>query len=112
MDFIRLPKPVVYPEATQADGIQLCKELHAVLAPQYFPALTGGLLYKDGKRKDIDIVIYRNRENAPTETYEFTDLLEQAGVEIRSFHGFVTKAVWKGFSVDIFNPESQGGDEY
>ena len=45
----------------QNDAITLCKILHEKLSVHgYYPALTGGLLYKDGPRKDIDIIIYRN----------------------------------------------------
>lgn len=99
------------------DGIALCQELHDTLKPVgLFPALTGGLLYKAGERKDIDIVIYRHRQHydiMPEMTHQiFVDALKKAGVETLTCYGFVTKAKWNGFDVDIFNPESITGDDY
>ena len=93
---------------TQQDGVRLCELLHEKLQPLgYFPALTGGLLYKEGNRKDIDIIIYRHRQKV--EKFETTDIqlaLLEVGVNITGFYGFVTKAEWQGFTVDIFNPET------
>jgi hypothetical protein len=80
-----------------------------------YPALTGGLLYKPGERKDIDIVLYSNRQDHPNgmpETITFETQLLKAGVTITSNHGFVTKAMWNGFIVDLFNPQTIGGSEY
>lgn len=90
-------------------GIELCQELYKALSKSgFFPALTGGLLYKDGERKDIDIAIYRHRQQvAAFEMEEIEHLLSDAGVCDFSYHGFVTKCKWKGFSVDLFNPESK-----
>ncbi len=93
----------------QDDGVYLCQQLYRVLQPKgFFPALTGGLLYKEGLRKDIDIVIYRHRQKIDAfETKDLADVLLEAGVEITNYFGFVTKAKWKGYSVDIFNPETK-----
>lgn len=72
-----------------------------------FPALTGGLLYKDGERKDIDIVLYRHRQKIDSfEVVDFVKELGELGIEITGFYGFVTKAKWNGMTVDIFNPET------
>jgi hypothetical protein len=101
---------------SQNDGIELCNILRDALAPLgIFPALTGGLLYKNGLRKDIDIVLYRHRQQVEQfETTNIKDQLQKAGVEIIEFYGFVTKAKWNGFTVDLFNPETKemldGGD--
>lgn len=48
---------------TQTEAIELCRKLFAI-TPMHgmFPALTGGLLYKDGERKDCDIILYRHRQ--------------------------------------------------
>lgn len=48
---------------TQEEAIQLCRLLEA-LAPTFgcHVALTGGCLYKDGERKDCDILLYRIRQ--------------------------------------------------
>ena len=100
---------------TQQDGIKLCGILWSKLNDRgYFPALTGGLLYKEGERKDIDIVIYRHRQKH--QQFEMTDifeLLEECGLYDLQHFGFVTKAKWRGVVVDLFNPESvSGADEY
>lgn len=95
--------------ATTNDGLDLCKILHEkLIGCGFFPALTGGLLYKGGERKDIDIVIYRHRQQV--EGFEISDIsnhLADVGVEVIECYGFVTKAIWNGFSVDLFNPETK-----
>ena len=95
-------------EATTQDGVELCKLIYTELSTfGFYPALTGGLLYKNGKRKDIDIVLYRNRQDLSSFTADYFEYkLSQIGIEVLASYGFVTKAKWKGFSVDIFNPES------
>lgn len=99
-------------------GFELCKILYDALSPAgIFPALTGGLLYKEGERKDIDIVLYRHRQ--ANKGFECSDkdvlkILEDIGFyEIQCF-GFVTKSKWKGSVVDLFNPETLIGigDDY
>ena len=103
-----LPVEPVINYCTQQDGVLLCQLLHEKLEPLgYFPALTGGLLYKEGNRKDIDIVIYRHRQKIESfEIIDITKALSEVGVKVNGYHGFVTKAEWKGFIVDIFNPET------
>ena len=98
----------------QEDGIKICKKLHNVLSERgYYPALTGGLLYKDGDRKDCYIVIYRNRQqHEHFEMQDIESLLEIVGFSDFRYFGFVTKAHIDGFDVDLFNPESYGDSEY
>lgn len=95
----------------QQTGIDICRALYEKLAPHgYFPALTGGLLYKDGERKDCDIVIFRHRQmNEPFETQEINELLIDCGFTDIRHYGFVTKSKMGIFEVDIFNPESKNG---
>lgn len=97
--------------ATQEDGIELCRLIHKALIDEHlYPALTGGLLYKDGPRKDIDIVIYRNRQKLNSfDLMDYYSDFKKIGVELKQSYGFVTKAEWKGFSIDLFNPESDSG---
>lgn len=97
----------------QATGIDLCKALYEKLSPHgFFPALTGGLLYKEGSRKDCDIVIFRHRQNVqPFELVEIEHLLVECGFTDIRHHGFVTKANMGIFPVDIFNPESKNGTD-
>ena len=94
--------------ASLNDGLELCAILREILSPLHlYPALTGGLLYKRGRRKDIDIVIYRNRQEVDGfEIDSLHEILSESAINITGFHGFVTKAKWKGFTVDLFNPET------
>ena len=94
------------------DAVKLCKALYVELSPHYYPALTGGSLYKNGDRKDIDIIIYRNRETLPFEIYEIQNNLEDAGLYNFIHHGFVTKCEFDGLSVDLMNPETTSGTDY
>lgn len=98
-------------EASVYQGIALCRALYENLQPiGIFPALTGGLLYKTGFRKDIDIVLFRHRQNVEsfeTNQENIKEALLKSCVEITGFYGFVTKARWQGIVVDIFNPETQ-----
>lgn len=100
--------------ATKKDGIELCSIIYPHLKDVgFFPALTGGLLYKDGPRKDIDIVIYRHRQQvAEFELKELEGLLSELGLYHFDHYGFVSKCKWKGFTVDLFNPESDLSSEY
>lgn len=99
-------------------GIALCRALYGELSKiGIFPALTGGLLYKDGFRKDIDVTLFRHRqdvESFETNDKNIAEALLRCGVEIVDFYGFVTKAKWKGVDVDLFNPETKifFNDEY
>lgn len=90
---------------------ELCKILHEKLGFLYFPALTGGTLYKDGERKDIDIVIYRHRQNtSPFELEDIQYLLEKTGLKDFKHYGFVTNAKWNDLDIDLFNPETKSYD--
>jgi hypothetical protein len=96
-------------KATLEKGIELCEAIYLELGNLgYFPALTGGSLYKEGKRKDIDIVIYRHRQKV--DKFEMRDIklnLENIGLTEFQFYSFVTKAKWQGFCVDLLNPETK-----
>ena len=98
-------------QASTYSGMALCKILYDNLKDiGIYPALTGGLLYKEGMRKDIDIVLFRNRQELiefETTQDDIKNALSKSGVEITSYHGFVTKAKWKGITVDLFNPETK-----
>lgn len=90
---------------------KLCNILHEELGFLYFPALTGGVLYKEGERKDIDIVIYRHRQNtSPFELEDIEGKLASAGLTEFKHFGFVTKAKWNGINIDLFNPETNSFD--
>ena len=95
-------------------SVSLCKKINDKLSPLgYYPALTGGTLYKEWDRKDVDIVIYRNRQMH--DKFEMTDIfpaLEEIGFRYLEFFGFVTKSKFGDVVVDLFNPESIGSSEY
>lgn len=103
-----LPIEQAKKECTKEIAFKLCRDLYSILEPKgFYPALTGGLLYKDGERKDIDIIIYRNRQKVESfETVDIAELLAQVGLNITASFGFVTKADYHGLVVDIFNPET------
>ena len=96
---------------TKDNAFALCKRLYEELAPiGVFPALTGGLLYKNNSRKDIDIVLYGHRNRGGRlEVDDVLEELEGCGLVVDSKHGFVTKATWYGLEVDILIPESRSG---
>lgn len=95
-------------------AIDLCTDLYKNLSPLgIFPALTGGTLYKDGPRKDIDIVLYRKDCGDKLELKDVYDELVRSGLFIVSNYGRVAKG-WSlryGTDVDIIFPEADGSYE-
>jgi len=89
-------------------AVELCTRLYKELAPQnIFPALTGGTLYKDGERKDIDIVIYSSDEVDLSDS-SFVHLLTYLGLTEITCFGRVTKCMYRNTSIDIIIPEFKG----
>ena len=99
-------------KADRNDGIVLCQRLNKFLNKAYFVALTGGLIFQQGERKDIDIIIYRNRATMPFETIQLGVKLTAFGFTNLRYYGFVTKCEWQGHSVDILHPESDSEFNY
>lgn len=93
-------------------AVEICKTIHTALGGAYFPALTGGTLYKEGTRKDIDIVIYRHRELDCVDMQYVAAQLIAVGFTDFTFYGWCTKCKYKGISIDLFNPEDTSCDEY
>lgn len=93
---------------TQAEAIALCVELESFLPDSGFHvALTGGLLYKHGERKDCDIIIYRIRQ-FKLQSLVYNELEQE--LQIRGFSnfryfGFCVKCDYKGRPVDLLFPE-------
>lgn len=78
-------------------------------APKYgcHVALTGGCLYKTGYRKDLDLLFYRIRQSS----INFDGLfkaLEAEGINIVKDCGFVVKANFGGWCIDLLFPERSG----
>lgn len=91
----------------------ICTILYEVLAPvKVYPALTGGCLYKDGPRKDMDIVLYRDRsvKYDPLMMNKVAIVLQPLGFSHFEFFGWCTKCKYKGYSIDLFDPEAEDGE--
>jgi hypothetical protein len=94
---------------TQKDAIELCIKIEAV-CPAFgcHVALTGGTLYKDGERKDCDILFYRIRQTPEIDKAGLFKALADIGlIEQRGF-GWCHKATFNGKGVDCFFPEEDG----
>jgi hypothetical protein len=93
----------------QSEAIALCVEIEKICPPfGCHVALTGGLLYKQGERKDCDILFYRIRQ---VEKIDFDNLwiaLESIGFQKVSGFGWCYKAIYNGKKVDCFSPEESG----
>lgn len=98
---------------TQNEAIELCRAIEGI-CPRFgcHVALTGGLLYKDGPRKDCDILFYRIREISEIDIEGLWDALESIGLSVTKGFGWCYKATYKGKPVDCFMPEEQGGEYY
>lgn len=100
---------------TQQEGIDLCIAIQNLPSEKFncHPALTGGLLYKTGPRKDCDVVIYQ-RGDVDGERPEINwtglwDALKGIGLEMVTDHGYVKKCTYRGKTVDVFDPTQDGG---
>jgi hypothetical protein len=102
---------------TQSEAIELCRKIEAV-CPKHgcHVALTGGLLYKDGERKDCDLLFYRIRQAKEIDKAGlFTALQEFGVVEYQGF-GWCHKARTKSQTeegakeLDLFFPEEDGDE--
>ena len=96
---------------TQAEAIDLCVKVEAI-CPKFgcHVALTGGLLYKQGERKDCDLLFYRIRQVEQIDFDWLWDALNEIGLEMVSGFGWCYKGKYCGRSVDMFSPEEQGGE--
>ena len=81
-------------------------------------ALTGGQLYKDGPRKDIDFVLYHasgwDGEVAKHEAQVEVvfELLTAEGFSNFRNYGRVTKCTYEGIDIDFLYPEYMHAGEY
>lgn len=69
-------------------------------------ALTGGCLYKQGLRDDLDLLFYRIRQTKELNEDAVLGVLTAIGFEIKDHYGWVYKAKYAGKSVDLFFPEN------
>ena len=98
---------------TLEDARSLCIAIEAI-CPKYgcHVALTGGTLYKDGERKDCDILFYRIRQVEQIDVDGLLRALDSMGICVLAEHGWMRKALYRGMGIDIFFPEhdDKGGD--
>lgn len=96
-----------YHQSTQEEAIALCKKISEVCpVAGCHVALTGGALYKDGPRKDIDILFYRIRQLDTIDYTKLFEVLHELGITPYRHCGWVTKAYGpNGCYIDIFFPE-------
>jgi hypothetical protein len=90
---------------TREEALKLATEVEAI-APQFgaHVGLTGGLLYKEGPRKDADLLFSRIRQEA-LNLAGLLVALEGVGLVVFADHGFVKKASYNGKVVDLLFPE-------
>lgn len=95
---------------TQQEAVELCRKIEAI-CPQFgcHVALTGGLLYKDGTRKDCDILFYRIRQVSKINTEGLWLALTGIGLAKVSGFGWCVKCVYNGKLVDALFPEEIEG---
>ena len=89
----------------------LCREIENI-CPSYgcHVALTGGTLYKDGIRKDLDLLFYRIRQVEEIDWIGLFQALRDMGFTDFKKFGWVTKCKYNNLDIDIFNPEFDGID--
>lgn len=94
---------------TTQEAVDLCIKLEAI-APNFGAhiGLTGGLLYKQGERKDADIIIYRIRQVQAIDSDGLFAAFAEIGVEKVSGFGWCHKATYQGKPIDFFFPEEDG----
>lgn len=99
---------------THEEAVELCRRLEEI-APAFggHVALTGGTLYKDGLRKDVDILIYRSADEPEFKWDEFFVRAEaELGICLHADYGWCKKAITAppARAIDFFDP-FKGGDK-
>lgn len=91
------------------EAVTLCREVEQI-CPGYgcHVALTGGTLYKDGYRKDCDILFYRIRQCPQIDENGLFAALAQIGLNKTGGFGWCHKAEYRGKAIDCFFPEEDG----
>lgn len=95
-----------------SEAIEICRQVEAVCPPFGFHvALTGGTLYKDGERKDLDLLFYSIRQNDDPDRDGLLEALGAVGFSDIVEFGWMNKATVAGKPVDIFFPEHPKSDD-
>lgn len=94
---------------TLEEAVALCRQVEAI-CPEFgcHVALTGGTPYKDGLRKDADLLFYRIRQVDEIDLDGLFEALADIGLtRLRGF-GWCIKAEHNGRAVDCFFPDFDG----
>lgn len=107
-----LRPPMWYP----SEAIEFCKKVEAIIAPiGHHVALTGGCLYKEGCRKDLDLIIYSVRQSQLNQNEVFELLQRELMLEVLKWGNWQSKfRTMDGYLIDILIPEMPrfGSDSY
>lgn len=88
-------------------AIDLCRKIEMVCPMAgCHVALTGGCLYKDGDRKDIDLMFYRIRQVEKIDYELLFSILDQLGIKVEKSFKWCHKARYDNVGIDIFFPEA------
>jgi hypothetical protein len=100
------------PKWTQKDALALCKRIEQV-CPQAgcHVALTGGCLYREGQRGDLDLIFYRIRQ-LKLQTQKLMEILQSIGFNYISGGGWRYVGYYDGKKVDLLFPESPETGDY
>jgi hypothetical protein len=115
IDFSKPPAKPQPEQWTLEEALKLVREIHQHCPDLgYHVALTGGLLYKDGPRKDLDLIFYHIREGDQRSGAISTEMLGELewkikGFSISSDFGFVVKCYYNGKRIDCMFPEEEVG---
>lgn len=103
------------------DAAELCALLEAVATPLGFHVgVGGGCVNKTGERKDIDILVYRRRDDIKAGTIfdhkKLHEAFKSVGIGFYSNDArsdrWCSKATWRCFAVDILYPEALEDNSY
>lgn len=91
---------------TLPDAVQVIKQIES-FAPlcSCHVGLTGVVLYKEGERKDLDLLFYRVRQDNNINTARLEVLLAQMKIHVTAKYGWVWKARYHNRGIDFLFPE-------
>lgn len=94
-------------------GVSICRLLE-VIAPNFgcHVALTGCSLYKDGNRKDLDLIFYRIRQVEKIDYEGFFKIMVVLGFDNPVGGGWIYKTKFKNVPIDMLFPEELEGEDY
>lgn len=77
---------------SQAEALAACMELEPLIRPLGMHiGMTGGCLYSEGERKDMDIILYRHHGAELCTFDQFLEAMSAHGVNLKKIHHNVVK---------------------